>query len=76
MSGMRLEVDWIRCRGHGLCAELAPECIEMDDWGFPIITGDVTGEALKHARRACDACPSSALRLVKAPVPASSRRGR
>ena len=62
---MRLEVDWIRCRGHGICAELAPESIHLDDWGFPMVLMAVPDHALSHARRACSACPSTALSLVE-----------
>ena len=32
-----LRVDPIACDGHGLCAELLPEWIRLDDWGFPIV---------------------------------------
>jgi len=65
MATYRLDVDWIRCSGHGLCAELAPEVITLDDWGFPIVRGLVPQSALPEARRACDACPSTAIRLVR-----------
>ena len=27
----------IACVGHGICAELFPEWIRLDDWGYPII---------------------------------------
>ena len=33
----RLRVNPIMCEGHGLCAELLPELIRLDDWGYPII---------------------------------------
>ena len=33
----RLVVDPIRCDGRGICAELFPERIALDDWGFPIV---------------------------------------
>ena len=60
----RLRVNPIACTGHGLCAELFPERIWLDDWGYPVIEdGELSGELLKHARRAVDACPVLALRL-------------
>ena len=37
----RLRLDPTACTGHGLCADLLPERIELDEWGFPIIHGDV-----------------------------------
>jgi ferredoxin len=59
-----LELDPIACVGHGLCAELFPEGIVLDDWGFPILLEGAGDPALRqHARRAAKACPALALRL-------------
>jgi ferredoxin len=59
-----LKVDPVACDGHGICAELFPERIRLDDWGYPIISDPEIPEALlDHARRAADACPKLALRL-------------
>lgn len=61
---MRLEIDWTRCDGHGLCARLLPERITLDDDGFPVIPDrHVDEELLLHARRAVSVCPRLALRL-------------
>ena len=60
----KLIVNPVACTGHGLCAELLPERIWLDDWGYPVIEdGPLSGELLKHAKRAVDACPTLALRL-------------
>ncbi len=32
---LRIEVDPIRCEAHGQCAELLPERITLDEWGYP-----------------------------------------
>jgi ferredoxin len=62
-----LRVDRIRCDGAGLCAELLPEMVALDDWGYPILRpGSVPEELLDHARRAVEACPVLALRLTAA----------
>jgi ferredoxin len=62
----RLTVDPIACSGHGACAELFPERIGLDDWGYPIVDGaPVPDELVAHARRAVAACPTLALRLGK-----------
>lgn len=58
---MRLRVNPIQCVAHGLCAELLPEAIRLDEWGYPIIEGEVTPDLVDHARRAADACPTLAL---------------
>jgi ferredoxin len=60
-----VRVDPIACDGSGLCAELLPERIELDDWGYPIVDPDPLGPELEpHARRAVAECPLLALRLV------------
>jgi ferredoxin len=60
-----LRLNPIACDGRGLCAELLPELIRLDDWGYPIIEpGPVPRELEGHARRAADACPLLALSLV------------
>lgn len=64
MKPLRLRVNWIECEAHGVCAELLPELIHLDDWGYPIVDPNpVPHELLKHARRAVQACPTLALLL-------------
>jgi ferredoxin len=59
-----LRVNPIACTGHGVCAELLPELIRLDPWGYPIVPRvEVDGDLLAHARRAVAACPVLALRL-------------
>ncbi len=64
MATSRLRVDWPRCQGRGLCHELLPELVSLDDWGYPIISGEVEAELLPVARRTVAGCPHLALRLV------------
>ncbi|MDQ6910067.1 MAG: ferredoxin [Actinomycetota bacterium] len=60
----KLIVNPITCTGHGLCAELFPERISLDDWGYPIIDPQpVPADLVEHARRAIAACPALALSL-------------
>ena len=60
----RIEVDWTRCDGHGLCAALVPEVVSLDEWGFPIIAGGgLDSETERHARRAALACPALVFRI-------------
>lgn len=64
MSDQVLRVNPILCDAHGLCAELFPERIELDEWGYPIIDGSPVPRSLEaHARRAVAACPVLALKL-------------
>ncbi|MGA2931773.1 MAG: ferredoxin [Acidimicrobiales bacterium] len=63
---LELMVDPISCDGRGVCAEMLPERIELDRWGYPIIDGDDIAPALvDHAVRAVRACPKQALHLVE-----------
>jgi ferredoxin len=64
----RLRVNPILCTGYGMCAELLPERVALDDWGFPILDRRDLGEDLwEHARRAVAACPTGALQVVSEP---------
>jgi ferredoxin len=59
-------VNWTTCVGHGLCAELLPELIRLDDWGYPIILTDhIPPELELHVKRAVEACPTLALLLQR-----------
>lgn len=62
----RVRVNPIACDGHGVCAELLPERIELDEWGYPIISDEpVEGATARHARKAVDSCPTLALLLER-----------
>ncbi len=62
----RLRVNPIACEAHGMCAELLPEWIELDDWGYPILRDEpLPPELLGHARRAARACPTLALLIER-----------
>ncbi len=66
-----LKVDIVKCDGRGVCAELLPERIRLDDWGYPIIDpAPIGGNLVAHATRAIAACPVLALRLepVRSPL--------
>ena len=63
---MRLRINMIACDAHGVCAELFPERIRLDDWGYPIIDPTrIPSELRSHARRAVMACPKLALELLE-----------
>jgi len=66
----RLRVNPILCTGYGYCAEIVPELVGVDDWGFPIVsTKTIDGEDLMGlARRAVATCPRLAL-LIEEKAP-------
>jgi len=58
----RVRVNPIACEAHGMCAELLPERITLDEWGYPILDEEPLAPLLlDHARRAAQACPTFAL---------------
>jgi ferredoxin len=58
----RVRVNPIACEAHGLCAELLPERISLDEWGYPVLDGQpLSAELVTHAQRAARACPTFAL---------------
>jgi ferredoxin len=62
---VELKVNPVRCEAYGLCAELLPELVELDEWGYPIVDGrPVPPELVKEARRAAAMCPRLALSLA------------
>ncbi|HUB42675.1 MAG TPA: ferredoxin [Streptosporangiaceae bacterium] len=66
----RLRVNRIACSGHGLCAELLPELVTLDEWGYPVLAGDGTVPLwlAREARRAVTDCPALALTLLSLPA--------
>ncbi len=60
----KLVVNPITCVGHGICAELLPERIRLDPWGYPMIDPEpIPAQLISHARRAVAACPVLALQF-------------
>ena len=61
-----LRLNPIACDAHGVCADLLPELVSLDPWGYPVIAaGPVPPELTEHARRAVASCPTLALRLER-----------
>jgi ferredoxin len=62
----RLRVNPIACKAHGMCAELLPERITLDQWGYPVIAGQpLEPSQVQNAIRAAQACPTFALILER-----------
>lgn len=63
---MRLAVDAAACQAYGLCAEEAPDLLDLDDFGFSAVKddGEVPAERENAANAAVDICPVKALRVL------------
>jgi ferredoxin len=65
-AGSQLRVDPLARDGRGLRADMLPELITLDGWGFPIISREaVPADQIGEARVAIRACPKLALRLER-----------
>jgi len=61
-DAISLRVDWLRCDGYGVCGDLLPELIELDEWRFPILPdGPIDAKHRHDVQRAVDCCPVRAL---------------
>ncbi|MFZ0715662.1 ferredoxin [Mycobacterium sp.] len=59
---VRLRVDRSACAGHGLCYGTAPQILDSDDQGDPVIVMDPVPDELQSlARDAARNCPERAL---------------
>jgi methionine sulfoxide reductase heme-binding subunit len=65
LTATRLRVDPVACTGHGLCAELLPELVALDQWGYPLLADQpVPANLAGRARRTVTDCPALALSLT------------
>ena len=64
---MQIILDHARCEGHGLCAEVAPKLMHLDDKGNLILdveqVDDADYAAVQAAKAAVRVCPVAALKL-------------
>ena len=67
-----LVVDMVKCDGHGICAWLFPERVDLDDWGYAWVDPAPieTPRDRRAARAAVRACPRRALTLMQVPATA------
>jgi len=73
---VHVRVNPIACEAHGMCAELLPEAISLDEWGYPIVDGrPLPPDLVAFAERAAAACPTFAL-LVEHRKETRPRQGR
>jgi ferredoxin len=64
MTAFYLTIDPVACDAYGFCAELLPEAVRLDEWGYPIVDGSpLPAELVARARRAARDCPRRAVSL-------------
>jgi len=65
-AGLRVRVDPVACDAFGYCAELLPERVTLDEWGYPVVDGTPVGpELVEFATRAAAECPRRAVLLER-----------
>ena len=76
---VRLRVDPVACDAYGFCAEILPERVTLDEWGYPIVDGTpIPPELVALATRAAAECPRRAVMLetiIEAREPGRRARG-
>jgi ferredoxin len=61
---LKLLIDPVACDAYGFCAELLPESITLDEWGYPMVDGQALAPQLvAAAKRAARDCPRRAIEL-------------
>jgi ferredoxin len=61
---LRILIDPVACDAYGYCAELLPEAITLDEWGYPVVDGTpLAPELVAAARRAARDCPRRAISI-------------
>ncbi|GAA3691031.1 hypothetical protein GCM10023081_30560 [Arthrobacter ginkgonis] len=61
---MNIVLDRPRCEGHGLCEEVAPQLMHLDDEGELVLDVENVDKELEAAQAAVRVCPVAALRLA------------
>ena len=66
---MRIRIDAERCQGHNRCYAIAPELVDVDDYGtaHPVHEGDLPPELNERAALIVDNCPEYAIEIVTDP---------
>ena len=75
----RLRVNPLLCDAYGHCAELLPQLISRDEWGYPILSSAPVPDHFRAgAKHAVAMCPKLALLLEreKTPAPVGARTPR
>ncbi|MGW5383104.1 ferredoxin [Nocardia sp. NPDC003963] len=69
-TGRRITVDRSACAGHGLCYGRAPELVDCDDQGDPIVLrSELDADQLIAAESIVRSCPEHALSVEALPPP-------
>jgi len=63
---MHIVADRVRCEGHGLCADTAPQVYDLDDDAVVVVKYEnVPAELERKAEAGARVCPVAALRVTK-----------
>jgi ferredoxin len=66
MTTVRITIDPVACDAYGYCAELLPEAIVLDEWGYPMVDGrPLPADLVALATRAARDCPRRAITLTQ-----------
>ncbi|GAA2142130.1 hypothetical protein GCM10009825_31350 [Arthrobacter humicola] len=61
---MKIVLDRPRCEGHGLCEDVAPQLMHLDEDGELVLDIETVDNDVEPAKAAVRVCPVAALRLA------------
>ncbi|WP_433598278.1 ferredoxin [Nocardia sp. CA-135953] len=65
-NGVKVVVDRDKCMGHAICAQVAPDLMDLDDLGYNITEDlELPADQAVQAHRAADSCPEGAIRILQ-----------
>lgn len=63
---MKVNVDFAKCTGLGICESMAPDFFEVNDEGdLVLLKEDLTDDELQSVEEAVSGCPTEALRIER-----------
>lgn len=63
---LHITIDPVACGAYGYCAELLPEAVGLDEWGYPVVDGrPLPAHLVAVARRAARDCPRRAITVTQ-----------
>ncbi|GAB3671697.1 ferredoxin [Saccharopolyspora sp. ID03-671] len=61
---MRINIDFDRCEGHGMCALVAPSVFEIDENGNTQFVAEPPDSEQENVLEAVRACPAAAIKIL------------
>lgn len=61
---MRVDIDFAKCEGHGMCALIASDVFSIDDEGYTQFVAEPPKSTRADVLEAVRACPAGAISVI------------